>query len=57
VPETVVVIPTDNERDNVAGLLPEVLTATDCHVVVDVPSGVHERQARRQFACAGGRTC
>jgi dolichol-phosphate mannosyltransferase len=34
VPRTVVVIPTYNERDNVRSLVPEVLAATDCHVVV-----------------------
>ncbi len=33
-PETVVVIPTYNERENVGRLLPQVLAATDCHVVV-----------------------
>ena len=41
-PETVVVIPPCNERDNIVGLLPEVLAATDCHVVVvddDSPDG------------------
>jgi dolichol-phosphate mannosyltransferase len=30
----VVVIPTYNERDNVGRLLPEVLAALDCHIVV-----------------------
>jgi len=42
VPETVVVIPTYNERENIVGLLPAVLAATDCHVVVvddDSPDG------------------
>jgi dolichol-phosphate mannosyltransferase len=42
VPETVVVIPTYNERENVRELLPRVLAATDCHVVVvddDSPDG------------------
>jgi dolichol-phosphate mannosyltransferase len=34
VPETVVVIPTYNERENIGRLLPEVLGAIDCHVVV-----------------------
>jgi dolichol-phosphate mannosyltransferase len=41
-PRTVVVIPTYNERDNIAGLLPHVRSATDCHVVVvddDSPDG------------------
>ena len=41
-PETVVVIPTYNERENIVGLLPAVLAATDCHVVVvddDSPDG------------------
>ena len=41
-PRTVVVIPTYNERDNISGLLPEVLAATDCDVVVvddDSPDG------------------
>jgi len=42
VPETVVVIPTYNERENIADLLAQVLAATDCHVVVvddDSPDG------------------
>ena len=30
-PETAVVVPTYNERDNVVGLLPTVLAAIDCH--------------------------
>jgi dolichol-phosphate mannosyltransferase len=34
VPRTVVVIPTYNERDNVGRVVPAVLAATDCHVVV-----------------------
>jgi dolichol-phosphate mannosyltransferase len=34
VPRTVVVIPTYNERDNIRRIVPEVLAATDCHVVV-----------------------
>src|SRR5207247_246857 len=34
VPRTVVVIPTYNERTNIARLVPQVLAATDCHVVV-----------------------
>ncbi len=41
-PETVVVIPTYNERDNIVDLVPQVLAATDCHVVVvddDSPDG------------------
>jgi dolichol-phosphate mannosyltransferase len=41
-PETVVVIPTYNERDNIAALVPEVLAAIDCHVVIvddDSPDG------------------
>lgn len=33
-PRTVVVIPTYNERENVAQVVPAVLAATDCHVVV-----------------------
>ena len=33
-PRTVVVIPTYNESENIRALLPEVLAATDCHVVV-----------------------
>ncbi len=40
--ETVVVIPTYNERENVAALVPRVLAAADCHVVVvddDSPDG------------------
>jgi len=42
VPRTVVVIPTYNERTNIARLVPQVLAATDCHVVVvddDSPDG------------------
>jgi dolichol-phosphate mannosyltransferase len=42
VPQTVVVIPTYNERANIERLVPEVLGATDCHVVVvddDSPDG------------------
>jgi dolichol-phosphate mannosyltransferase len=42
VPRTVVVIPTYNERANIERLVPEVLGATDCHVVVvddDSPDG------------------
>jgi len=42
VPTTVVVIPTYNERTNIARLVPQVLAATDCHVVVvddDSPDG------------------
>jgi len=45
VPETVVVIPTYNERDNIRELVPLVLAATDCHVVVvddDSPDGTAE---------------
>ena len=41
-PETVVVIPTYNERDNVGTLVPEVLRTIDCHVVIvddDSPDG------------------
>jgi len=56
VPETVVVIPTYNERDNIAGLLPEVLAATDCHVVVvddDSPDGT--AQAVAELAAADPR--
>jgi dolichol-phosphate mannosyltransferase len=34
VPRTVVVIPTYNERENVGQVVPAVLAATDCHVVV-----------------------
>ena len=47
-PETVVVIPTYNERDNVVGLLPTVLAAIDCHVVVvddDSPDGTAQAVA------------
>ena len=33
-PRTVVVIPTYNERDNVGQVVPAVLAATECHVVV-----------------------
>jgi dolichol-phosphate mannosyltransferase len=42
VPRTVVVIPTYNEKENIQRLLPQVLAATDCHVVVvddDSPDG------------------
>ncbi len=42
VPRTVVVIPTYNEAVNIRGLLPQVLAATDCDVVVvddDSPDG------------------
>jgi len=42
VPRTVVVIPTYNERENIQRLLPQVLAATECHVVVvddDSPDG------------------
>jgi len=42
VPRTNVVIPTYNERDNISGLLSQVLAATDCDVVVvddDSPDG------------------
>jgi dolichol-phosphate mannosyltransferase len=42
VPRTVVVIPTYNESDNIRALLPEVLGATPCDVVVvddDSPDG------------------
>jgi dolichol-phosphate mannosyltransferase len=42
VPRTVVVVPTYNERENIQALLPQVLAATDCHVVVvddDSPDG------------------
>ena len=48
VPRTVVVIPTYNERDNVVGLLPTVLAAIDCHVVVvddDSPDGTAQAVA------------
>ncbi|TMB58870.1 MAG: glycosyltransferase, partial [Deltaproteobacteria bacterium] len=48
VPETVVVIPTYDERDNVVGLLPTVLAAIDCHVVVvddDSPDGTAQAVA------------
>ena len=41
-PETVVVIPTYNECDNVVTLVPEVLRTIDCHVVIvddDSPDG------------------
>ena len=41
-PETVVVIPTYNERENVVILVPEVLRTIDCHVVIvddDSPDG------------------
>jgi dolichol-phosphate mannosyltransferase len=41
-PRTVVVIPTYNERDNISGLLSQVLAATECDVVVvddDSPDG------------------
>jgi dolichol-phosphate mannosyltransferase len=34
VPETVVVIPTYNERENIRALLQQVLATMDCHVVV-----------------------
>jgi dolichol-phosphate mannosyltransferase len=34
VPETVVVIPTYNERENIRELVQQVLATTDCHVVV-----------------------
>jgi dolichol-phosphate mannosyltransferase len=56
VPETVVVIPTYNERENVRRLLPEVLAATDCHVVVvddDSPDGTASAVA--EFAAADPR--
>jgi dolichol-phosphate mannosyltransferase len=42
VPETVVVIPTYNERRNVGQVVPAVLDAVDCHVLVvddDSPDG------------------
>jgi len=42
VPRTVVVIPTYNERENIRQLMPQVLAATDCDVVVvddDSPDG------------------
>jgi dolichol-phosphate mannosyltransferase len=42
VPRTVVVIPTYNERETIRQLMPQVLAATDCHVVVvddDSPDG------------------
>ena len=41
-PRTVVVIPTYNERENIGRIIPEVLAAADCHVVVvddDSPDG------------------
>src|SRR5262249_11717156 len=34
VPRTVVVIPTYNERENVRRIVPEILSALDCHVLV-----------------------
>ena len=34
VPRTVVVIPTYNERENIGRIIPEVLAAADCHVIV-----------------------
>ena len=42
VPRTVAVIPTYNERENVQRIIPEVLAAIDCHVLVvddDSPDG------------------
>jgi dolichol-phosphate mannosyltransferase len=42
VPRTVVVIPTYNERENIRQLMPQVLAATDCQVIVvddDSPDG------------------
>jgi len=42
VPQTVVVIPTYNERENIQRVLPQVLAATECDVVVvgdDSPDG------------------
>jgi len=56
VPETAVVIPTYDERDNIAGLLPAVLAATDCHVVVvddDSPDGT--AQVVAELAAADAR--
>jgi dolichol-phosphate mannosyltransferase len=56
VPETVVVIPTYNERENVVTLLPEVLAAIDCHVVVvddDSPDGTGA--AVRELAAGDAR--
>ena len=41
-PETVVVIPTYNERENIQRLIPQVLAAADCEVIVvddDSPDG------------------
>lgn len=41
-PGTVVVIPTYNERENIQEVLPQILAAVDCHVVVvddDSPDG------------------
>ena len=47
-PRTVVVIPTYNERENIERVLPMVLGAIDCHVVVvddDSPDGTAARVA------------
>jgi len=55
-PETVVVIPTYNERDNIVAILPEVLRAIDCHVVIvddDSPDGTGA--AVRAFAARDPR--
>jgi dolichol-phosphate mannosyltransferase len=56
VPETVVVIPTYNERENIRGLVGEVLAAVDCHVVVvddESPDGT--AAAVRELAAADRR--
>jgi dolichol-phosphate mannosyltransferase len=48
VPRTVVVVPTYNERQNIEKILPQILSAIDCEVVVvddDSPDGTAERVA------------
>jgi dolichol-phosphate mannosyltransferase len=56
VPKTVVVVPTYNERENIGRIVPEILSAIDCHVIVvddESPDGtaavvrdMAEREAR-----------
>jgi dolichol-phosphate mannosyltransferase len=56
VPRTVVVIPTYNERENIRHLMPQVLAATPCDVVVvddDSPDGT--AQAVAEMAAADPR--
>ena len=55
-PETVVVIPTYNERDNIRELVPRVLGATDCHlVVVDDDSPDRTADVVRELAARDAR--